>query len=64
MSRSSPKELAARLGRIQPLIHDLAQTEGSPSPVARAIADKITRQIEAVRRELVADPTTHDKDRG
>jgi hypothetical protein len=55
MPPSSLDQLAARLGRAQLLIHDLAKIHGTATPVASAMADKITREIEDVRRELTGD---------
>jgi hypothetical protein len=46
--------LGARLARVQPLIRDLANAHGAASPTATALADQITAEVEAVRRELSA----------
>ena len=55
MPPSSLVQLAARLTRVQLLIHDLAKIHGIATPVASAMADEITREIEDVRRELIGD---------
>jgi hypothetical protein len=44
--------LTARLDRIQELVQDLARANGSDTPGTRAIADAITREVEAVRHAL------------
>lgn len=42
-------------GRIELLLYDLAHVQGSESPIARAMADFITAELDVVRRQMAAD---------
>jgi len=48
----SLNDLAARLGRIQSVVQDLAKANGSASPLGDILAEWIIEEIEVVRREL------------
>jgi hypothetical protein len=52
MRPSFLKGLVARLGRLPPVIRDLARANGTAPPAVNALADQIIEEIEAVRREL------------
>ena len=52
MPRSPDAVLTARLDRINELAHDLARANGNDTPATHALADAITREVEAVRRAL------------
>jgi hypothetical protein len=50
--RSPDAALFARLNRINDLAHDLARANGNDTSATKALADAITREVEAVRRAL------------
>jgi hypothetical protein len=52
MPRLPDAVLTARLDRINELANDLALANGNDTPVTHALADAITRDVEAVRRAL------------
>jgi hypothetical protein len=52
MTRSTDAMLTARLELINRLVDDLARVDGSGTPVALALADRIKREVEAVRHAL------------
>jgi hypothetical protein len=56
MTRSTNAMLNARLELINRLVDDLARVDGSGTPVALALADRIKREVEAVRHALTVPP--------
>ena len=56
MTGSTDAMLIARLELINRLVDDLARVDGSGTPVALALADRIKREVEAVRHALTVPP--------
>ena len=54
MPRSPDPTLTARFELINRLVDDLARANGSGTPVALALADRIKREVEAVRYALTS----------